>query len=65
MLCALLLLLLLQLVLLSWSLGHDLAGKKQCPLSVDPGMVKKPAPGNRAGVRGFAGRARGPSAPGV
>ena len=48
-----------------WSLGHDLAAKKQCPLSVDPGMVKKPAPGNRAGARGFAGRARGPSAPGV
>ena len=47
------------------SLGHDLAAKKQCPLSVDPGMVKKPAPGNRAGARGFAGRARGPSAPGV
>ena len=48
-----------------WSLGHDLAAKKQCPLSVDPGMVKKPAPGKRAGARGFAGRARGPSAPGV
>ena len=48
-----------------WSLGHDLAAKKQCPLSVDPGMVNKPAPGNRAGARGFAGRARGPSAPGV
>ena len=47
------------------SLGHDLAAKKQCPLSVDPGMVTKPAPGNRAGARGFAGRARGPSAPGV
>ena len=28
-------------------------------------MVKKPAPGERAGARGFAGRARGPSAPGV
>ena len=35
-----------------------------CPLSVDPGMVKKPAPENRAGARGFAGQARGPSAPG-